>query len=247
MLPLPPSMDETIAMTSLQLAALADAFVRCRDLDAPLNERLDAYSSAIRKLIPSYADAVDRLVARLSGNGAGASAPQPGEVMPAFVLPDETGRLTSLDSLLRDGPIAITFHRGHWCPWCRISASALAKVHSEIRGTGGHLAAVMPELQTFAAEFKSNTASPFPVLTDVDNGYALSLNLAIWIGPDLKELLSSFGRFLPEYQGNDAWMLPIPATFVVGRDGRVSARFVDPDFRRRMSVEELIAALQAAP
>ena len=234
-------------MTSPQLAALADEFVRCRDLDAPLNERLDAYSSAVRKFIPSYADAVDRLVARLSGNGAGASAPQPGELMPAFVLPDETGHLTSLDSLLDNGPIAITFHRGHWCPWCRISANALAKVHTEITGSGGQVAAVMPERQAFAAEFKRNTALPFPVLTDADNGYALSLNLAIWIGPDLENLLSSFGRQLPEYQGNDAWILPIPATFVVGRDGRISARFVDPEFRRRMSVEELIAALQIAP
>src|SRR5262245_45851591 len=233
-------------MTSPQLAALANEFVRCRDLNAPLNERLDAYSSAVRKFIPSYADAVDRLVARLSGNGADASAPQPGELMPGFVLPDETGRLTSLDSLLRNGPIAITFHRGHWCPWCRISANALAKVHNEINGTGGQLAAVMPDRQAFAAEFKRNTDSPFPIVTDVDNGYALSLNLAIWVGPDLEKLLFSFGRLLPAYQGNDAWILPIPATFVVGRDGRVSARFVDPDFRRRMSVEELIAALQTA-
>jgi peroxiredoxin len=233
-------------MTSPQLAALADEFVRCRDLDAPLNERLDAYSRAVRKFIPSYADAADRLVARLSGNGAGARAPQPGELMPGFVLPDETGCLTTLDSLRRNGPIAITFHRGHWCPWCRISANALAKVHNQISGTGGQLAAIMPERQAFAAEFKKNTASPFPVFTDVDNGYALSLNLAIWIGPDLENLLSSFGRLLPEYQGNDAWILPIPATFVVGRDGRISARFIDPDFRRRMSVEELIAALQTA-
>jgi peroxiredoxin len=104
----------------------------------------------------------------------------------------------------------------------------------------------VPERQAFAADFKVNTGSQFPVLTDMDNGYALSLNLAIWIGPDLVELLSSFGRFLPDYQGNDTWMLPIPATFVVGRDGRVTARFVDPDFRRRISVEELIAALEAA-
>src|SRR3974390_3157488 len=103
----------------------------------------------------------------------------------------------------------------------------------------------MPERQVFAAEFKRTTASPFSVFTDIDNGYALSLNLAVWVGPDLKNLLSSFGRLLPEYQGNDAWILPIPATFVVGRDGRISARFVDPDFRRRMSVEELIAALRA--
>jgi len=74
----------------------------------------------------------------------------------------------------------------------------------------------------------------------------LLLNIAIWIGPDLKRLLTSYGRVLPDYQGNDAWMLPIPATFVVGRDGLVRARFTDPDFRRRMTVEELLNALKAA-
>jgi peroxiredoxin len=233
-------------MTSAPLAALAEAFARCRDLDAPLNDRLAAYSSAVRQHIPAYADAVDRFVARLAQSGVGTGAPQPGEPMPPFVLPDETGHLISLESLLRDGPVAITFHRGHWCPWCRISGRALAKVHDDIVDIGGRVAAVMPERQKFAAAFKNEAGSPFPVFTDIDNGYALSLNLAIWIGPDLEQLLSSFGRALPDYQGNDSWMLPIPATFVVGRDGRVVARFVDPDFRRRMSVEELIAALAAA-
>jgi len=52
------------------------------------------------------------------------------------------------------------------------------------------------------------------------------------------------GRTLPRYQGNDSWMLPIPATFVVGRDGRIVARFVDPDYRKRMAIDELIAALK---
>jgi len=233
-------------MTSAPLAALAETFAKCRDLDAPLNDRLMAYSSAVRQHIPAYADAVDRLVTRLAQSGAGASAPQPGEQMPPFVLPDETGRLTSLDSLLHDGPVAITFHRGHWCPWCRISGRALAQVHNEIVNIGGRVAAIMPERQKFAAAFKREAGSPFPVFTDIDNGYALALNLAIWIGPDLAQLLSSFGRILPDYQGNDSWMLPIPATFVVGRDGRVVARFVDPDFRRRMSVEQLVAALRGA-
>ena len=55
------------------------------------------------------------------------------------------------------------------------------------------------------------------MLTDIDNGYALSLNLAIWLGTEIQQLRRSSD--LPDYQGNDAWMLPIPATFVVGRDG----------------------------
>ncbi len=227
-------------------AALAEIFVQCRDMDASLAERLAAYSNAVARYLPSYAEAVNRMVARLVKSGAGKSAPQPGEPMPPFVLPDENGRLVSLDGLLRDGPLAVTFHRGHWCPWCRISVRALVEVQDEIEAAGGQVVAIMPERQKFAAEFKSDAQSPFPVLTDIDNGYALALNLAIWLGPELADELTSIGRSLPDYQGNETWMLPIPATFVVGRDALVKARFVDPDFRRRMAVEELIAALKAS-
>jgi thiol-disulfide isomerase/thioredoxin len=165
--------------------ALADAFVRCRDMDAALGERLEAYSNTVREFLPAYADAVDQLVSRLSNSGAGLEAPRPGEPMPPFALPDEKGRLTSLESLLKSGPVAITFHRGHWCPWCRISAIALAQAEHDIAAAGGQIAAIMPERQRFAVEFRSSTKSPFPVFTDVDNGYAMSLNLAIWVGPDL--------------------------------------------------------------
>jgi len=48
------------------------------------------------------------------------------------------------------------------------------------------------------------------------------------------------------FHGNDGWLLPIPATFVIRRDGTVQARFVDPDFRRRMAIEDLLAALKDA-
>ena len=203
-------------------------------------------SQAVRNFIPTYADAVDDLVRRLTQSGAGSNAPRPGEPMPPFMLPDESGRLVSLEQMLAHGPLAITFHRGHWCPWCRISINALVRVSAEISKAGGQVVAIMPDRQKFAAEFKREAGSPFPVLTDMDNGYALSLNLAVWLGPELEGLLSSYGRALPDYQGNDAWTLPIPATFVVAPDGTIRARFVDPDFRRRMAVEELIDALKAA-
>src|SRR5262245_59740860 len=140
--------------------ALADAFVRCRDMDAALGERLEAYSNAVREFIPAYADAVDQLVSRLSNTGAGLKAPRPGEPMPRFVLPDDKGRQTSLESLLENGPVAITFHRGHWCPWCRISAIALAQAQHDIAAAGGQIAAIMPERQRFAVEFRSSTKSP---------------------------------------------------------------------------------------
>jgi hypothetical protein len=71
---------------------------------------------------------VDQLIDRLRKYGAGESAPKPGEPMPGFVLPDENGDRVSLDDLLDEGPVAITFHRGHWFPYCRININALAQV-----------------------------------------------------------------------------------------------------------------------
>ncbi len=86
----------------------------------------------------------------------------------------------------------------------------------------------------------------YPVLTDIDNGYALSLNLAVWVGEEMQKILESGGRNVPDYQGNQAWVMPIPATFVIARDGIVTARFIDPDYRKRMTVEDLLAALKTA-
>jgi peroxiredoxin len=225
---------------------LDEAFAQINRMDASLGERLQAFADTVRKLDSAFAEAVDRLVARLKEKGAGEAAPAPGDVMPSFLLPDDSGRLVSLEELLEKGPVALAFHRGHWCPYCRINTHALAEAQSKAQAEGGQIAAILPERRQFATELKSEFKAPFPILLDMDNGYAMSLNLAIWVGEEMKKLMSSAGWDLPRYQGNDAWMLPIPATFVVGSDGRVTARFVDPDYRKRMAVEDMLDALKAA-
>ena len=223
---------------------LKQAFQHCRDMEGTLSEQLEAYAAAGREIFPAYGDAIDRLVARIHENGGGENAPRPGEPMPPFLLPDETGRLVSLKSLLAEGPVAVMFYRGHWCPYCRLNVRAVIQAQDRIRALGAHTVAIMPELQAFTEKFKSDAKAPFPVLTDLDNGYALSLNLAIWLGNEIQKLLSY--QEMSNFHGNDGWMLPIPATFVVGRDGLVKARFVDPDFRKRMEIDDLIAALRRA-
>jgi peroxiredoxin len=161
-------------------------------------------------------------------------------------MPDEEGHIVTLDDLLSRGPLAMTFHRGHWCPYCRINTRALAKAQDQIASDGGSMTAIMPDRQQFASMFKSEGGVSYPILTDIDNGYALSLNLAIWVGEEMQQILESGGRNVPRYQGNEAWVLPIPATFVVGQDGIITARFIDPDYRNRMTIEDLLAALRDA-
>jgi peroxiredoxin len=232
--------NETIA------AALAEAFQQARALDAPVNDRLALYAGAIRRHFSAYADAFDQLVGRLNHSHAGRSAPNVGETMPPFVLPDEQGHLVSLADVLSQGPAAVTFLRGHWCPFCRLHAHALAQIQDRATAAGGRIVAITPERQAYTRRQKAEAGAGFRVLSDIDNGYALSLNLAIWIDAGMQSVLQDYGRDLALYQGSASWFVPIPATFIVGRDGTITARFVDPDYSRRMDTDDLIAALRAA-
>jgi peroxiredoxin len=223
---------------------LDDAFRRVRDLDVSLSEQLRSFAENTRQQRPEFAAAVDRLIDRLRRAGAGDSAPKPGEPMPGFVLPDENGDRVSLDDLLDEGPVAITFHRGHWCPYCRININTLAQAQKELAKGEGQIIGIMPDLQKFVAELKKQSSVPFPFLSDMDNGYALSLNLTIWVGAELQRMLQDRVN-IPAFQGNSSWMLPIPATFVVSRDGLIRARFIDPDYRKRMTITEMLAAMRS--
>lgn len=225
---------------------LEEVFVRCRDLEAPLTDRLQAFANEVGRLGPHFAASVEAMIGRLAEIDAGATAPKVGEPMPAFLLPDEQGRLVRLHDLLGEGPVAIAFHRGHWCPYCRINIDALARAEEEVAVERRHIAAIVPDRQRFALWLKSDAKAPFPVLTDMDNGYAMSLELAIGVGDEMKHIMIRSGWDPSVSQGTDDWMLPIPATFVVGTDGIVHARFVDPDYRMRMAVEDVLAALRSA-
>ena len=189
---------------------------------------------------------VDKLVARLREHDVGETAPKPGEPMPHFVLPDEAGQLVSLDTLLEKGPVAVTFHRGHWCPYCRINTRALAEAQDADRGRGradrSHHA--RPGAFHRRAQGRVRRAVPDPHrhrqrLRDVAQSRLLGRRRDA--GADDRRGL---GRVA--LARSNTWLLPIPATFVVGTDGEVKARFVDPDYRKRMTIEDLIAALKSA-
>ncbi len=225
-------------------AAIAAVFDQARDMDAPLNARLLLLAEAVRVGSPEFAQAVETLIARLARSGLGQSAPAVGEPMPPFMLPDQDGRLIQLSDVLARGPAVVSFHRGHWCPYCRLTASAFAKVQERIGAA--HMVAITPETRAYNNRLVEATGIQYRVLTDPDSGFALSMNLAFWVDDHFAGLMRSVGQDISAYQAKGAWVLPVPATFVLDSQGVIRARHVDPDYRRRIEVEDLVAAFEEA-
>lgn len=223
---------------------LSKAFETADALAAPLNQKLASFTEPARRAVPGVLDAYDRFVARLEASCAGIEATAVGETMPEFLLPDQDGRLVTLDSLLHSGPAVISFNRGHWCQYCRLELRALAKAYPAIAAAGARVVSIVPETAAFAHRLRQTDNLPFAVLSDIDQGYALAVGLVVWVGEEIKCRYTAASIDLALYQRNDCWLLPIPATYVVGRDRCVAARFIDPDFRRRLPIEQIIAVLR---
>jgi peroxiredoxin len=204
---------------------------------------LALYAEKLRQQHPETAAIYDRFVERLAVAGAGAEAPRPGEPMPPFLLPDDGGHLVGLPQLLAAGPLVLSLNRGHWCPFCKLELRALAEQAPQIAEAGGQIVSLTPERQSFAHRLRTEEQLPFAVLCDLDHAYALSLGLMVWLGGELIALYKQLALELPSYQGNDGWFIPIPATFVIGRNGLVIDRQAHPDFRRRMEISTILQAL----
>lgn len=228
------------------MESLEDLLVRLRTMEAPLNERLRLYSEALKRVEPHYASAYDALVARLAAARSGSGAPAAGDLMPPFALPDGNLQIHQLDEYLDQGPVVVSFNRGHWCPYCMVELSAFKQGLKRIARSGAAVVSIMPEMSEFVARVAAEVDHTFEVLSDKNNGYALSCDLVIWLGTEIRELFRADRIDIDIYQQNDAAFVPIPATFVIGRDGRIARRFVDPDFRKRMEIDEIVAAVEEA-
>ena len=63
---------------------------------------------------------------------------------------------------------------------------------------------------------------------------AKAFGIAFDLAEERRPIYTRFGHALPDKNGDDRWVLPIPATYVIDRDGRVALAFVDVDYRNRL-------------
>jgi peroxiredoxin len=179
----------------------------------------------------------------LQKSGLADRAVQAGQSAPEFDLPELGGGRVSLSEAVENGPVVISFYRGAWCPYCNLEMQALQNALPEIEAAGGRLIAIAPELSEHAGQIREKGNLTFPLLHDWQNGVAREYGLVFSLPESIRPIYENFGIDLAASQGNDRFELPMPATYIVGRDGVVAHAFVDVDYTKRMEPSEIIEIL----
>lgn len=195
---------------------------------------------------PEFIEAVNQSLAELVEAGLEANSLQVGDEFPAFFLPNQLGEMVRSDSLLRQGPLVVTYYRGGWSPYCNFALRALQQVLPEIEQLGGRLVAITPEHADEALSTVGKNGLSFDLLTDDGLRYADELGI-VWKLPQsvLDWHEQHFGIYLEEFNGQGNHNeLPVPATFVINRDGVVVWRHVDPDYWKRAEPTDVLEALR---
>jgi peroxiredoxin len=211
-----------------------------------LKAELDAFRSEfMANVAPEVRDAMVRADMELAASGIARRALKAGDRAPDFRLPDARGGYVRSRDMLTTGAVVLSFYRGGWCPYCNLELRALQKALPEITLLGAKLVAVSPQTPDESLSTAEKSELTFPVLSDLGSATAKSFGIAYDLAEELRPIYARLGHALPEKNGDESWLLPIPVTYVIDRDGTIALGFVDVDYRNRLEPAEVLAALQS--
>ncbi len=208
-----------------------------------LHDKLDAQRDR-SAANPVWRATYEATVAELRRMGFLDQALRAGEQFPDFLLPSADERLVSLSDLLSRGPLAVTFIRGQWCPYCALTLAALEESLPDIHAAGGQLAAITPETGGRALAVTRQHGLHYDVLVDVDSGVGLNCGVVFHVPEPYRSSIARAGVDLADRQGNGGGLLPVPAVYVIDRTGLIVRDFMDVDFTRRPEPAEIVQALR---
>ena len=214
-----------------------------------LQDRLNAIKADFEAgkfpLRPTAADleSMSRATAELIAGGQAQRAVPAGDRAPDFVLSDPDGNPISSRELLAKGPLVVSFYRGVWCPYCNLDLQALDATLPEITVRGASLVAISPQTAPNSRKSQRDNKLRFPILSDVRSEIASRFGIRFALPDYLMETYKGFKNDLPSFNNDPAWVLPMPARFIIGTDGVVAYAEVNPDYTRRPDPAELLPVL----
>jgi peroxiredoxin len=185
---------------------------------------------------PGIVAALESSVAELVQTGLVPQAVRAGERAPLFRLRSNTGDFVVLSEALDRSPVVVSFFRGGWCPFCRLELQALAAAHFEIERLGATLIGLSPLPD-------ADSYSSFLILTDPGCRIAARYRIAFTVARQFRHAYLALGYPERSEKGPDRWVLPLPATYIIDRDGIVVLSYVDADYTTRLEPTEIAAAL----
>jgi len=158
---------------------------------------------------------------------------------------DQSENLVLSDELLKNGPLVITFYRGGWCPYCNLELRSLQSHLDEIKENGANLVAISPEQPDNSLDVSEKNNLKFPVLSDSGNTVARKFGLVFELPAEIDKLYKNELKLdLAAINSTDKPELPIPATYVIGKDRKIKYAFVNLDYTQRAEPNEIIDVLK---
>jgi peroxiredoxin len=197
----------------------------------------ESVSAEVRRLL-------QRSIQRIVESGLVESAVGVGEQFPTFSLPNPAGTAVGSEELLEQGHMVVCFYRGGWCPYCNLELRAYQELLGEIHELGANVIAISPQMPDESLMTAAKANLSFEVLSDMGNSLASHLGLVFELTAPVVELYRSVGYDLDRINGNSSWVLPVPATYVVRKDGIIVDAYVQPDYSIRKEPSEVIEILK---
>jgi len=213
----------------------------------PLREILAERSDLIAKYVPAETQAVyARTIAELQRRNLAANILPIGSRIPEFQLQDHDGKSVSSSELLAKGRLVLCFIRGRWCPFCVAQMEAMNLILPEIEQAGATLAAISPQTMQQSFFMRDQHRLRFPLLSDTGNKVARQFGLTYRVPDEQRSVYQRAFVNLPFVNGDDSWELPVPATYIIDRDGSVIYASAKEDYTERPEPEEILEVLSVA-
>ncbi|THV53069.1 hypothetical protein BGAL_0060g00090 [Botrytis galanthina] len=200
-----------------------------------LASQLTAVTTHFQATAPSHIkDAINKSNTHFQQTFTPSLTLQPGQPFPDSTLPNALGTPISIHTLLLRSPLLITFYRGSWCPFCNLALHALQTHFPFFTAHSIKLLAISPQIPDQSLSTVEKHSLQFEVLSDVGNVLARELGILFQQPEEMRPVFEELGHDFEKSNGDASMEVPVPATFLVGRDGIVKRSFVDPDWTKRV-------------